>query len=342
MIQASMQSFVDYLDAAKQNAFASVKALKELRNDPDVLQKTLQVGYASLQLIMEKFPSASYGRLSSTCTLAAGMHDFYRIVQYPRDLFFPINAEGINEFNLGQDLFKFINEKYFVDGLSKEEANLLETILIDELTKQLELMNANSDAYRNFAEFLSQVEVRLKKNKDLDFSEIDLSNVEDIEKNYAKRWTRYPSTIEKIMGLNWGLTDVLAIVWWGREWKLIDTAKIADRIGQYPVFQQFKEYQLETILIGAVCSAFVLKLFEAIRVLRDEDLTEQDLFKYSSNVATSLAELAFYGSIFGNLIGKTQIKPVVINTLAIAAKVIGIISLATRPKHKFFQEYVTK
>jgi len=125
-----------------------------------------------------------------------------------------------------------------------------------------------------------------------------------------------------------------------QEWKLLDTAKWAERIGHVQGFHWIKSLSFETLVIGLVCTGFTLKLYEAVRKLYDEALTKEERDQARWNIVTSAAEITFYGAIYMNRIGQSAIQPSTIHWLAIFAKSLGLICIASRPARRFFEPKV--
>ncbi len=337
----------NYGYTTQQAALSVVLELKELRSNPDVYQKIGQIAYASLQLMIESYASAApFARLSSLISSAVGMHDFYRVVQYPRHWFFPVTADVINEFTLREDIVLTLAEKIGMldlNGLIIDEDLYvkLEEIVQFCVNDQLERMASQDDAYRNLNEFITQLQQRLKEVKsiDFDFTDIDLFDVNDLKHSQydTSEWFRSIPTVEKIMNINWAVVDSLAAAWWFKEWNVLDTAKLAETIGQYSPFQWVKNQELEHGLLGLICTGCAWNVLESVRLLRDEALTTEQIRKARWNVVTSVADFAFFGTIFTNTIGKTQVSHFNVNLLALCARTLGLISIVTRPRHKFFQ-----
>lgn len=347
------QSFGNYCNTMHQNALSVGVRFKELRNDPEFFQKVCQIAYASLQLI------ASLDAVSSIFFTTAAMHDFYRVIRYPRHWFFPVDSKAIDEFAALKDLTHYLAQEIVGKAESvfdeeEEEIELrdevLDTLLCDIvkecLKDQLKLMEDNNDAYRSLDEFIGQLQKRLRKVEsedfnfgDFKFSELDLSGLNEANREYhVSQWIRHVPLIEKIMNINWAVVDVITVAWCAKEWNLFDTAKHAATIGQCRGFQWVQNQNLEHWLIGLVFSAYAWKLLEAVRKLRDEALTTEEKHQARWNAVASLAEMAFFGSLFTNLIGKTQINNAYVHLLAIGAKSLGLLSIATRPRHQFFQQ----
>lgn len=341
-------SFQDYCHKTQQASCSVVLELKELRNNPDFLQKVCQVAFASLQLLFVCYP-ASVGSLSrfSFALTTANMTDFYRLIQYPRHWFSPITVEGIDEHKALEDITNFLYEE--LKCSTEDERENLRKAVQKCLTEQLMQMTKYNDAYRNIEEFVSIIEKRLREEngenyafaKDY-FANVDLSNLNKANPNYqVANWVRKTSLIQRIMDINWTLVDIGCVGLYFQGWKLWDTAKWADRIGQYSAFQWVKNQRLDIWVVGLVFSGFAIKLFESVRKLRDETLTPQAKRQARWDVATSLAEAVFFGAIYTNLIGRTLFNNVYLQCLAIVAKSLGLLSIATKPKPKFFQQPVS-
>lgn len=369
------QSFRDYCYITQQASMAIVLKVRGLRNDPDFFQKVCQVAFASLQLIMLNYPGTGYlNRVATAFYFTAGMHDFYRFIQQPRQWFFPVDASSINEFALLDDMTQFVYKQI---GPEEVQDFTSDDILIDEfeeindvssdakiekeelrkllqgcLTAQLDQMSAKNDAYRNINELMKVLQARLHKFSDEDFDkykfstitlvglqETDLSELNEENDEYdVSRWIRHVPLIEKIVNLNWAIVDLGCVTWLMQEWRLLDTEKLSDRIGQYRCFQWVKNYRLGSWVIGLVCTAFAWKILESVRKLRDETLTSQEKYQANWDVFLSLVELVYFGAIYLNHIGKTQTNNAYIHMLAIGAKSLGLIRIATRPKYEYFEK----
>lgn len=337
------QSFGNYCYATQHAGLSAIVKLKEMRNNPDVYQKIGQIAFSSLQLIMIKFaPTSALAELSLVVS-AVGMHDFYRVVQYPRHWFFPINAQKIDEKAVLDDLIRclipqFIDEENFV---TPEQGAHLYAKAQECLHAQLELMAKHDDAYRSVDEFIGQVQKRLQKVQaedfGFDFSTVDLSELTTSNDYNVKKWIRHVPTLEKIMNINWAVADVLTFGWWLGVWNIVNTTKLAETMGQYRAFGWAKNQNLETCLIGSICTGYVWKLLESVRKLRDENLTKVERSQAQWNAVTSVADLAFFGTIFTNMIGQTKINNTNVQLLALGARSLGLLSLLIKPKNEFFE-----
>jgi hypothetical protein len=326
-IRATLQYITESLRNSPQVAMSTVLKLKDFRDNPEFFQKVCQVAHASLQLIMIRYSeAASLSRLSSVF-VAANMHDFYSFLKQPRQWFCPISAETIDENKVLKSLTNVVSNQIDVKKLVE---NVRDDTLKSVLKAQLEEMAAHSDAYHSAEDFKRVLYAHLKKTETFVYLRFDLDELEIC--------LRHTSLAERLKNVTWTLLDVGCIAFYFKEWKLLDTAKLAERIGQFRGLHWIKNQSLGTTLIGLVFTGFALKLFEAVRKLEDEALTQQEKNQARWDRVTSAAELVLWGSVYLNLIGRTKIDNVYIQCLAIFAKSLGLISIAMRPAHEFFQE----
>lgn len=325
----------------QQTVLSTVVKLKGLRGDADCYQKVCQAAYASFQLMMINHPApAFFGNLSNVVS-AVSMHDFYRFVKQPRSFFFPVTARTIDENKVLREInLAVINQLQNPLGkepvtLSEQDKQNIQNTVKDCLCAQLESMDQHDDAYRSVDEFLVKVNVPLA-NAEIEDDLPALMAVHSPDSNSI--FLRQSPPLEKLMNVTWGVVDIMTPTFMLKEWKLLDTAKYAEQVGQIPGFQWVKNQSLEVCLIGGVCAGYALKILESFRKLSVEALTNQEKRQARWNAVTSVAELAFFGSIFMNLIGKTKINSVHLQLLALGAKSLGVLSIATRPQYAFFQE----
>lgn len=338
------QSFRNYCYETQQAGLSAILKLKEMRSNPDIYQKIGQLTSASLQLItmMNRASPVKLTELSLVISAAVGMHDFYRVIQYPRNWFRPINAEKINEKAVVKDLAWYLASQ-FSDAeelLSKEQYDAFYSIAQKCVKAQLQLMATKDDAYQTLDEFMGQVEKHLRKVKseDFDFTAVDLSGLTQSEDCDVANWIRHVPTFEKLTDMVWAVADVLTDAFWlGVSWKMVNLAKCAETVGQFRAFEWVKNQHLETCLIGSICTGYGLQLLESVRKLRDDALTPIEKSQAKWNAVTSVANLAFFGSMFTNMIGKTQINNMNVQILAIGARSFGLLSLLAKPKREFFE-----
>ena len=342
------QPLKNYCYDSQQAALSIVLKLKDFRNNPEFFQKVCQVAFASLQLIITRYPEAANLSRFSFVLMTANMHDFYKFLKQPRQLFYPVNAESIDENALLDSLTAVLfNQLYKKDGDSSSDDEVLKVdspvdssdirsglrgVLRDCLKAQLEQMADNNDSYRNIEQFKQVFQKRLQKleNDGFNFPNIELDDVEVL--------LRPTPLAETLTNLIWTLLDIVCVGLYSRGWKLLDTAKWAEQMGQHKGFQWIKNQHLDTWVVGLVCAGFTLKFLEAIRKLRVEALTEEGRNQARWNAITSLVELIFYGAIYLNQIGQTKIDHSYVHCLGILAKSLGLLSIAMRPKHQFFQQ----
>ena len=330
------QTVRNYAYETKQAGMSVVLKVKDFRNDPEFFQKVCQVAFASLQLIILRYPGAAPLTRFGIVLQTANMHDFYGFIKQPRHFFFPISADSIDENELLESLTDVLlfdpAELENFDEIDENQREELRGVIYNCLKAQLEEMKANNDAYRSVDEFKSVLQKRLRaiQNNNYDFAGVDLSHV--------KVTLHHTPLLERIMNLNWAVVDMGCVCLYLKGWNLLDTAKWADRIGQYPGFQWVKNQHLDRWVVGLVFTAFAWKLLEATRKLQDEALTREERIKARWNVVTSSAELILWGTTFLKLTEKIQINSSYLYCLAIFAKSLGLLSIALRPRHQFFQQ----
>lgn len=379
-IRAAAQSFQNYVNEVGQSAKGIFSRLSTLRNDPDFFQKTCQVAFAALQLVIMKYPGAANLSKFSFVLQTANMHDFYRFLKMPRDWFYPVTADAINENAVLESMVGLLNlEVNAQEDVEEEDSDVEESESSDEsekssgvaleemedlfdlesiakacLQEQLEEMRKHgyNVAYQSVEEFKSDLQYRLKSasfqqkirdkllaNPNVDKGEVD--NLTRIIANTSLKDLSVPIChlpfLERLNNMTWTVVDLGCILLYARGWGFIDTAKWAEGIGQTQGFQWVKNQNLDSWVVGFVSVGFLLKLLEAIRKLEDEAMTPQSKRQARWDRVTSFAELIYYGSIFTNLIGKTSFNEVKLQWLAIFAKSLGLLSIAVKPDHQYFQ-----
>lgn len=166
-----------------------------------------------------------------------------------------------------------------------------------------------------------------------DMGNISLEDIENIEVPL-----RHVPLGERFTNFLWGLVDIGCVDLYFQAWKLVDTAEQAERIGtKYPAFQWVKSQSLELWVRGLVCGAYAVKLFEACRKLRDEQLTDEQRRHAKWHSVTAVAELISNGAGFLDRSGLKSINPTYLQWLTIVAKTVGLLEIATKPRHKFFE-----
>lgn len=329
-IQSCCEGVRNFCDATGQAFIGVMKKGSDLRGDEAIFKRTCRIAASAIELLNALAPAymPPLGRLTRI-TKAVILHDFWAILQYPRAYFRPIKAEMIDAKAVQCDLIEQMKT------MNNPEDN--SAIAKDVITAQLESMSV---PYHTVKEFIDRLQTRLQKHLLADssqpFKEINLSVLkmsDATEKWFVKR----KPMLERWTNATWALADVLTVVWCSSElWKIVDTAKYAETIGQYRGFQWVKEQKLEQCLIGVVCVGSALKLVEAVRSLNYDTLNEEEQTVKTMNARAAMIDLAFYGAIFGSMIGRVNISPIAINLLGIAANSFGIWNIMNRPKHDFF------
>lgn len=345
-IQSCCEGVRNFCDATGQAFIGLMKKGSELRGDEAIFKRTSRIAACAIELLNAVAPAymRPLGRLTQI-TKAVILHDFWAILQYPRAYFRPINAEMIDAKAVQTaliDEMKKINDSEgntvtAEDVITAIPEDVITATAKDVITAQLQSMSV---PYHTVNEFIDRLQTRLQnhslKDDSKPFNDIDLSALKTSD-GTEKRFVKQKPMLERWTNATWALADVLTVVWCSSDlWKIVETAKYAETIGQYRGFQWVKEQKLEQCLIGVVCVGFALKLVEAVRSLNYDTLNEEEQTLKTMNARAAMIDLAFYGAIFGCMIGRVNISPIAINLLGIAANSFGIWNIMNRPKHDFF------
>lgn len=379
-LQGAAQSFKHYCYDAQQAGMSVVLELKKFRNNPSFFLKTSQLGESIISLLaIAKYPSAGSLARFKFVLSTIDLHNFYNILKRPRPQFFPITADAIDENvtlnSLTPIIHKFMNENPNIssripastvnlnaeideedeeeiddqsDSSSKVSKEQCEAIARSCLRAQLEKMREKDKAYRNVDEFKKALDDRLSspefikklQPKDLIIDKTHLNSLKSISLKDLKIRLNHTPFLEKLENWTWLVVDIECVAAQLQTWKVLDTAKWASRIGQYSAFQWVKSQNLVGHLLGAVVTGCVLKLVESVRRLRDDALTQEERTHARWNVITSLADVIFYGVSSLNHSWKLGVGESYIQCLAIISRTLGLIQIATTPRHEYFQPNV--
>lgn len=320
-------------DQAVQDACALALKAKSLRNDPEAFEKICQVAIACLQLLIPHLPNSDTLKRFTFILTTAQLHDFYSFLKQPRQWFRPINVDLIDENSVRTSLIEVLQASLDPNQLN---VTAVEALATECLEKRLTSMREHDDAYRTVDEFKDVLQIQIRKlgqtRTPFNCAAVDLTSL-DVK-------LRHVPFGEKLTNFNWSIVDVGCVGLYFSEWQLLDLSKWASAIGRIPVFQGIKGNSFEVLVLGLVCNGFALKLIEATRKLFDDALTEQERIQAKVNIATSATELALYGTMLLNRIGQLTIQNSTIQWLMIASKSFGILCIAARQPHVYFQPKV--
>lgn len=315
------------VNESKQNAMSLIIKVKDLRDDPDFFEKAGQVASYCIQLFMLNYPGAkSLSKLDEALQTLL-LHDAYTFLKKPREWIYLVSADMIEENEVLASLSAVLQDQIDPNHLNVQD---VQTLAEECLKKRLKSMRKEKDAYESVDEFKKVLkrQIRATIHPTFDLTAVKLTNLQVP--------LRHVPLLEKITSLNFAIVDTLCLGIFLQQWELIDTAKWAE-IGQVPGFQWAKHQNLQTWMVALVCTGFTLKLLEAVRKLNQESLTEEERGVARWSIVTSLFEFTFYGAIYLNRIGRSSIKHSTIQWLGIVAKAFGLICIASKPAHEFFQ-----
>lgn len=324
------------------------KKLKALRDDPEFFQRICQV--VSSALLIKSIQGTQPSPLSELSHVfsAVNLQDVYRLFEIPFRYYFPINIQTLDDKATLTSLIKVLCIHFDVIFEESDAGHIVE--IEDEnikffaetfLEKQLKSMEESGDAYRTADEFKAVLQKYFQQlkvvNRDLsgvdtpyDFGSLDLDELQVA--------LTPPSRIAQLENFNWNVVNCSCLFLYLQEWNLMQTARWAENMGNYPDFRWFNVQSLEIWTRGMVCSAFSLKLCEAVRLLWKEPLTSQMHRKACWDVAISIVELISNGAFILQLKGYWRANLVHLHLFTITAKGIGMMEILTRPSHKFFEE----
>lgn len=313
-----------------QNAAALLLKVKDLRNDVEFFEKVGQAASYCIQLLMLNYPGTSMSKLELALQTVL-LHDAYSFLKKPREWIYPVSAEMIEENEILASLTEVLQDQIDPNHLNVPG---VQTLAEECLEHRLGSMRRSGDAYKSVDAFKEVLKRQIQETDDPNF---DLSTVDLTDLDVP---LRHVPILERVTNWNWAIVDLGCVGLFLHEWKLLDTAKWAENIGQVPGFQWTRSQSLETWVVALVCTGFTLRLVEAARKLQDEALTEEETRAARWQIVTSIFEFSFYGAIYLNRIGKSSIQHSTIQWLGIVAKAFGLVYIASRPAHQFFQPYV--
>ena len=327
------QSFKNFCDETQQSVGSVVEKLTEFRNDPEFFQRICQVANNILKLLAMRYSSVAGLKRFSFVLLAANMHDFYSFLKMPAQWFFPITANAIDE-NQVLDSFRSIIRSHVHPSISN--------IAVDELAKKCLVAQLNdmqkTGAYRSVEQFKEVLKKRISTQK-IEFSHDDKRRIQPFKKidltNLAVPLRMIPF-LETINTCIWSFVDFGCIAMYFKDWNLLDTAKLAENVGQYQVFKWVKHQHLTQWVFGAMTAAYSLKLIEATRKLLNDNLTPQQNHQARWDILTAVPQVTLWTTIFLKEKG-VRISEQYIFSLAIVAYTLDLLKIALKPKHQFFQ-----
>jgi len=331
-------------EACRQSAIVCANAcvkLTEFRNNPEIFQKICQIACAIFLVQIERNPSSSFSQLASAFS-TAGMQDFYRLFKLPKHLLFPIDVSRIDEHALLQSLQVILCDHFQVgyqvdsDGsISKIQDDNMEPFAKAGMNKQLQVMAKTGDSYKSTDEFKAVLQKRFAALKTIrrDRNGVDVSyNFESLDLGQLHVPIIPLSFTEKLESTIWHVANSGCLLLYLREWGIAPIAEWSEKLGAYPGLSLMKRGDLESTLRLFICTAYLLKLFEAVKKLRSNSLPLEERRNARWMGTASFAEIIFNGSAFLHRQKILSADLIVIQSMAIIAKGIGIIEVDSRVK----------
>lgn len=312
-MQALTTNLQYYGNEAKQYVLGAIIAINKQRGNPDSFHKAAQVAYSTMQLYIAYNPAASYLNKLVTLLQASNMHYFFNFLKIPRPLFYPVDANSIDEKQVYNELPDVETQ------CSKQKACI---------KAQLKEMSDNNEAFSSVDEFKSQL------NKKLAAKNIGLGVDELKEAKIRPRST----LMEQMIGWTWIVTDLSCAALFLQAWNVINTAKWADRIGQYSAFKCVRTNSLETAVSGLATLGYGLSFIEVWRKLRDQPLNTSERINLTHDKYYALTEIVNNGASMIHASGYMPINRTYLNLFTLAAKGFGLWCNVNRAERLYFEK----
>lgn len=337
------QKAVAFKNHTYQVCKEGVTAVYEYRKDPDLFQKTCQVGWATLLAVNAYRGGKALSRVSASLWHAANMQNFEGFLKIPYNTIYTIRANTIDEWQLKASLKGIIQTNFQLDELDAE--GLAKAIVRVRLLEMSNGDDLNHYAFSNSADFIHAFHARLRDAKFKDEVEkiypghqavlTGLGNQLALNLNIK---LKHESLLNKISRISFVFVDIGCVPMYLQEWGIFvshsvsnaahmaDLGKYADAIGQSKVGQWVSKQNIEEWVIAGCCLAFGAKLLESVRVLRDQKLTESQKKAVQWDIVASATELVFCYTL------AIQAREVTIIAWTLIAKTTGIFSIMNKNK----------
>lgn len=334
-----------FTNAVYQGTVSFVSKAKELRNNTDFFQKTCQVMFASLRLVIDRYPAAKYLSKFAVTLDTANIHDFYHIFVLPRDLFFPVKVDRLDPQQLADALIEEMDSQCpitqqalvtdsTVAGEDEEESQDFATrkkSLAHECVRNVLLkMAANDDASTSVEDVKKKLYRELVPFNSLYGCVFDpLFTLDGIDVTLASRsWSGL------FQDCLWKVVDFGSVGLYLNEWGILDTAKLGLQFGSVRGLQWVADQKLLSWVYGLVCTGYILQLLGAVRELGGGGLSAGEKRGAQLRLISSCSEVLYQGSNFLNSSGRVAIPTTVVLSLGIIAKSIGLLGLIYQPERE--------
>lgn len=297
-----MQAIVSQgMQGIREGFYVASNALKEWRNNVDVFQKVALIASSAIQIGMRGSPLPALSQKLVKTLETVNMHDFFSsVLKNPYSLLCSIKAEDINEYEVS----------------SKKESSTPLKPIFAEIKDQ-------GIAFHSVKELQSYLEAR-----GLQFSS-----------PLTEDCIRKKSWLQSLLRVNWWVVDIGCVVSYLKEWNVFDTGRMAASLGQHRVLNWLPKCNLDTCVLGSLFSAFVLQCIEAVVRFRSYHFTELGKRRALWDIVSSGTDAILYGTSLLKQCGIITCGEVVIHSLTIVVKSIGIVCCLRQPKYEFYNVY---
>ncbi len=291
----------------KQAFLTTVVKLSQGKKDAGILQKSMRIAIAILRMTESYLPAKT---LILSFSVVVNLQDSFTLLQFPKNFFYPISAETIDLDKQREKISAFIGDASVKSHL--KENNAAEIIV--------QLFKPGS-CYSE-RDFQTKVQELIQQKNDTFGFKPSLPHIPIIYK---------ATVLEKMNSWMWTAVNVSCLGLYLQSWNFLDTAKWAERIGQYELFAGvMKNRTAEEGVVGLVGASFFVKMIAACQRLFDTSPVvrrdaEWDIFSSSCETVLNL-------SILGNMIGWISIGNVYLQIAVIITSVIGIAAIQFKKK----------
>lgn len=325
--------FDNFVGESVRYVSETAKRCNELRLNTDFFQKISILGKGCIELANELRGTLQLGKLVKALD-ATYVSDFFGGIPVIHAWLKPINVNSVH----ANALLKKVIDVYEQDRgrpTNEDVRDVMKGVLEQFMNDLGNKEKGNQFGYATSAQFLGALHNRLNQFYEIaaqDF--IDEVGEVPLHSVSVGDWLRN-SAFHYISGAT--------VVYYLREWNLLDTAKWAASIGSVPGFGWVNkiDFQLgfESAILFAFGVAFVESARKFISAIRQDPARPTIGPDAKSNAKwdaiSAAAEAVFYGIGISSVLGFITKNPVVVALSLIAAKLIGSLKIATR-RHNLF------
>lgn len=317
-----------------QNGYSTAIQFRKFREHPDAFHKICQVGAAIIGLCVGRDPqhTEKFARLFILLK-SADLHYFLNFIKMPFHYFFPVRVDTVDHARVEREILdRYFSNLGLITGLDDI------TAVCNAVKAELKAMEGGTDpktgayttsyGYRSVEEFENALVERVRTLNG--FAEPNGGRGDPIDVLKKSSW------LERINTILWGVADIGVVFLYLNEWKMLDTARIGQSLGNIPGLSWLKNQTLDNWVWGICVVAhsinFNLSISRYLGIKGDSKSTThphnlQGLSNARFDAIVSLAEIAFNGASFLDSARICTIDKRILFALAILAKGSGLYNI---------------